>query len=309
MINCRSVRNKGLTIADIVSSRSLDLLSITETHIRSNETDSLLRSITPSGYKLCHRPHAHGRGGVGFFVNHNIHFKIVDSPFYESFENIAITIGSPAFVIACVYRPPGSCSDAFCDEFFSLFEYLSSLSQNFLICGDFNIHVDAISKDSEKFLNCLESCNINQHVHKPTHLHGHTLDLILTPNDSSAVSSVRVSDFISDHALVLGQLDFTNPSLPTSKTVTFRMFHRINMDCLRSDLENCSFVKCPGNTASVLYEQYTKDIKELLDKHAPEVSRTFIKGPAKWLSDSYLLAKAVRRQFECIWRKNKSPQN
>ena len=246
VINCRSVRNKGPTIADIVSSRSLDLLSITETHIRSNDTDSLLRSITPSGDKLCHRPHAHGHGGgVGFFVNHNIHFKIV---------------GSPAFVIACVYRPPGSCSDAFCDEFFSLFEYLSSLSQNFLICGNFNIHVDTISKDSEKFLNCLESCNINQHVHKPTHLHGHTLDLILTPNDSSAVSNVRVSDFISDHALVLGQLDFTNPALPTSKTVTFRMFHRINMDCLRSDLENCSFVKCSGNTASVLYEQYTKDL-------------------------------------------------
>ena len=85
-----------------MSSRSLDLLSITETHIISNETDSLLRSITPSGYKLCHRPRAHGRGGgVGFFVNNNVHFKIVDSPFYESFENIAITIGSPTFVIAC----------------------------------------------------------------------------------------------------------------------------------------------------------------------------------------------------------------
>ena len=100
VINCRSVRNKGPTIADIVSSRSLDLLSITETHIRSNETDSLLRSITPSGYKLCHRPRVHGRGGgVGLFVNHNIHFKIVDSPFYESFENIAITFGSPAFFL------------------------------------------------------------------------------------------------------------------------------------------------------------------------------------------------------------------
>ena len=135
---CRNVKTFPTT-------RSLDLLSITETHIRSNETDSLLHSITPSGYKLCHRPRAHGRvGDVGFFVNHNIHVKIVDSPFYESFENIAITIGSPAFVIACVYRPPGSCSDAFCDEFFSLFEYLSSLSQNVLICGNFNIHVDAI---------------------------------------------------------------------------------------------------------------------------------------------------------------------
>ena len=215
---------------------------------------------------MCHRPRAHGRGGGLGFVIHNIQFKIVDSLFYESFENIAITIGSPVFVIGCAYRPPSSCFDAFYDEFFSIFEYLSSVSQNFLICGDFNIHMDTTSKDSEKFLNCLESCNINQHVHKPTHLHSHTLDLILTPNDSSAVSNVRVSDFISDHALVLGQLDFTNPSLHTSKTVTFRRFHRINMDSFRSDLANCLFVKCPGNTPSVLYEQYTKDLTDLLDK-------------------------------------------
>ena len=109
-------------------------------------------------------------GGVGFFVNHNIQFKIVDSPSYKSFENIAITIGFPAFVIVCVYWPPGSCSDAFCDEFFSIFEYLSSVSQNFLICGDFNIHVDTTSKECEKILSCLESCNINQHVNKPTHI-------------------------------------------------------------------------------------------------------------------------------------------
>ena len=98
-----------------MSSQSLDLLVITKTHIRP--TDSLLHSITPPGYKLCNRLHTHGLGGgVSFLVNHNIHFKIVDSPSYKSFENIAITIGSLAFVIACVYRPPGSCSDAFCDE-------------------------------------------------------------------------------------------------------------------------------------------------------------------------------------------------
>ena len=85
---------------------------------------------------------------------------------------------------------------------------------------------------------------------------------------------------------MLGQHDFTNPSVPRAKNVTFRRFHRINIGCFRSDLANCSFVKCPGNAASILYKQYTKDLKDLLDKHAPEVSRTFIKGPAKWYSDS-----------------------
>ena len=47
---------------------------------------------------------------LAFFINHNIQFKIVHSTY------IAITTGSSAFMIACVYRPPGSCSDAFCDK-------------------------------------------------------------------------------------------------------------------------------------------------------------------------------------------------
>ena len=96
---------------------------------------------------------------------------------------------------------------------------------------------------------------------------------------------------------MLGHFDFTKPSILKSRNVTFRRYYKIKMDSLRSDLANCSFVKGPGNTASVPYEQYINDLNNLLDKHTPKVSRTFIKGPAIWLSDSYLLAKAVRHQF------------
>ena len=44
------------------------------------------------------------------------------------------------------------------------------------------------------------------------------------------------------------------------------------------DLDKCSFVKFDSNTSSVLYEQYTSDLNDLLDKQAPKVSHTFIKG-------------------------------
>ena len=85
-------------------------------------------------------------------------------------------------MLTCVYRPPGSCSDSFLDQFLNLLEYLSSVSPSFLICGDFNIHVD--TNDSIKLQNCLESCNIPQNVQMATHLHGHILDLVLTPDAS-----------------------------------------------------------------------------------------------------------------------------
>ena len=72
------------------------------------------------------------------------------------------------------------------------------------------------------FLNCLESCNIIQHVQKPTHLHGLILILILTPDDFSVVSDVQLIEFISDYALLLGQLNFISPSVPRSKNVITR---------------------------------------------------------------------------------------
>ena len=48
VVNCRSVRNKGPCINDTVILHSVDILAVTETHIRKDETDSLLHSITPS---------------------------------------------------------------------------------------------------------------------------------------------------------------------------------------------------------------------------------------------------------------------
>ena len=158
-------------------------------------------------------------------------------------------------MLTCAYRPPGSCCDGFLDQFLNLFEYLSSVSPSFLICGDFSIHVDTSSNDSVKFQNCLESCNITQNVLTATHLHGHILDLVLTPTDASGISNVRVAEFISDHALVLAQLDSVNPPSQKTNVVTFRRYHKIDMDSLHKDLGNCSFVRCTCNTVSVLCEQ------------------------------------------------------
>ena len=307
-VNCRSVRNKGPCINDTVSAHSVDILAVTETHIRLEDTDSLLHSITPTGFKFCHKPRIHGWGdGVGFFINKAIQFRSVDTPRFSSFENISIAIGSAAqpLVLTCVYRPPGSCSDSFLDQFLNLLEYLSSVSPSFLICGDFNIHVDISSNDSIKFQNCLESCNITQNVQTATHLHGHILDLVLTPTDAS----VRVAEFIYDHALVLAQLDLVNPPSNKEKVVTYRRYHKIELDSLCKDLGNCTFVRHPGDTVSVLCEQYLGDLSRLLDKHAPLVTRTSTKQATGWLSDSYQLAKNIRRQLERIWRKDKSAYN
>ena len=167
--------------------------------------------------------------------------------------------------------------------------------------------MDTSSNDSIKFQNCLESCNITQNVQTATHLHDHILDLVLTLTDASIFSNVRVAEFIFDHALVLAQLDSVNPPSNKEKVVTYRRYHKI--DSLCKDLGNCSFVRRPGDIVSVLCEQYLGDLSILLDKHAPLVTQTSTKQATGWLSDSYRLAKNIRRQLEQILRKDKSAYN
>ena len=43
----------------------------------------------------------------------------------------------------------------------------------------------------KRFADLLESLNIIQHVHAPTHIDGHTIDLILTPSGNHGITSTK----------------------------------------------------------------------------------------------------------------------
>ena len=50
----------------------------------------------------------------------------------------------------------------------------------FIITGDFNIHLyDHLDSFSQQFTDLLSSTNVTQHVSISTHIHNHTLDLVI----------------------------------------------------------------------------------------------------------------------------------
>ena len=186
LVNARSIWNKGPLLADMIASHTFDFHCLTETHIRTTDSDSFLRSLTPNGFSLIHRPHSSGiGGGVGFLIRDSYKCRKVDTPNYSSFENmvISVSVSCQTLLLAFIYRPPGLCSSMFLDEFMSFVCFLSSVDCKYFICGDFNIHVDVPCTDSHKLKALLESCNLRQSVNNTTHLHGHILDLILSPSD------------------------------------------------------------------------------------------------------------------------------
>ena len=81
------------------------------------------------------------------------------------------------------------------------------------------------------------------------------------------------------------------------------------MSDFRSDLINTSFIKSPADAVVDLYEQYVHDLGNVLDIHAPLISRLTKKDSADWMSDAYRCAKSLRYQFERTCRRAKNPLN
>ena len=115
-VNARSIQNKGPLLADTTASHTFDFLCLTETHIRTTDSDSLLRSLTPDWFSLIHRPRSSGiGGGVSFFIRGSYKYHKVDTPNYSSFENIVISVSvlCRTLPLASIYRPPGLYSSIF----------------------------------------------------------------------------------------------------------------------------------------------------------------------------------------------------
>jgi len=129
-----------------------------------------------------------------------------------------------------IHRPPQSKTKSrhsvsfsqFLEDFQTLISSVST-SYEFLITGDFNIHVDDhTNSNAIQFLSLLDHANLTQHVLFPTHRHCHTLDLVIT-SDNSTLSPTVISFPISptDHLPIICSLKITNsPTAPMTKHLT-----------------------------------------------------------------------------------------
>ena len=196
LLNCRSVRNKYLSIKDYVVDKDFDIFAITETRtetwLNTGDYDNLvIGSLIPNGYRFLHSARDGRGGGVGLLFKSSLPVKQTSKVYLDtfiSFEAIEceVKIFSQSVSILIVYRPPPSSgnnlsTELFMNEFSSLLEYYITKTGSLIITGDFNFHVDDTTNTAAaNFLSLLESFDLQQHVRSCTHRAGHTLDLVIT---------------------------------------------------------------------------------------------------------------------------------
>ena len=214
-----------------------------------------------------------------------------ESRIFESLEIMDLTItGSSNLAslrLIVIYRPQMTADKRptitkFFDEFSSVLEEIATYPGHVMVCGDFNIHVDDAASHNSALLNDLiTSFNFNQLVRSPTHEANHTLDLILTRelDDFVMDSSVAVSNPLpSDHALVECKLNISKPP-PSKVVIKTRKFRDLDIEAFSCDITQSALSLTPSSDLIALVDQYESVLRDLLNKHSPEIKQTITARP------------------------------
>ena len=310
VFNSRSLCNKTAGVFEILQDNKIDVCFLSETWLRKGDS-AKISEIKDYGFNLLHQSRPGKGGGVAVAFKRNLDIQRCKRQSYKSFEHIECVLDSSSsglLRLVSVYR---SCTarlsglNYFFDEFDVYLDSLLNLPGKLIIAGDFNIHVENIGDpDSVKFATILRSHGLVQHVQSSTHVHGGTLDLVLTREkevDSLEVCGVRCQPTVttSDHYLVSFTCTFTHQRGPQRIIKTGRKVKEIDIDCfkddlLQSDISNPEkFVDC--ETAATLYQQ---ELRRILDIHAPVLEFNVTPGQSKWMNTACQAARTKRRKAE-----------
>ena len=113
-------------------------------------------------------------------------------------------------------------SNLFFEEFSRFLETFLTTPDQLIIFGDLNFHVDSTRDPvGVKFLDSLDTFNLEQHMKEESHKNGLTLDLVITRSDGNdLIPHVSVTDpAISDHYAVLCKRSISKPCFPERKVI------------------------------------------------------------------------------------------
>ena len=302
VLNVQSACNKVDKISDYIVENNSDVVFLCETWI-SEQNDYTCDQLTPQTHTIHHVPRV-GKlgGGVGIVTRNALRAQSINEPQFQSFEHAVIRLKSQnTYVTAIVvYRPPGYVSEQFFSDFGSLLDGYALSKNKLIICGDFNTHIDNTSdKATIKFSSILSDFGLVQHTKTPTHLSGHTLDLVITRADDELMTDTPNTDeLFSDHFDLKFKYKLHNDNEGPSFT-TFRKLKNINVEHFKNELTGLNNIDYSSHDLDSLLSLYSSVTQEALDKVAPTRKKRVKTHTLKpWIYEDVKCERKLRRKLE-----------
>ena len=168
--------------------------------------------------------------------------------------------------------------------------------------GDFNIHVDENNCDTTTFNDFMEIFNLKNLVSFPTHIHQHTLDLILDDRDNPIVQEVTKGHQLSNHNCICMILAVSRPN-PDKVCKMFPLKQINHQDQESTGTDDIMHELVPDTTQlGELVQNYDKTLGQLLNKHAPVKSKIVKKNHEQpWFNEHIKSEIILRQKKERQW--------
>ena len=178
-LNCRSVRNKIQDLLSLIEEYDLDIVCLQETWLGKGDK-AILAEIKEHGLDIISISRTQQNTGGGVAIIHKPQFKVKHIQHKERFKTFEFVIADHSTSNSCkriisIYRPPYSVKHRhtikdFIIEFERFLDGMLSYTNDLMIVGDFNIHMERNADHySKAFTDLLEERNLTQHIGNPTH--------------------------------------------------------------------------------------------------------------------------------------------
>ena len=315
-LNVNSVVRKGPLLRDLIEETSCDVIVLSETKLRSDDTDQTRFGGLPEHYAGLFKDRSSDNRGGGLAVVHRDTIRIVDrtakyaSP--STYELLVVNIesGSNCVTLVNIYRPPSTSLSMFLEELTNLLQQLAQCGDRWIIGGDLNCPGDTPGTVDQGLLDILELFDLKQWVNGQTHNGGGLLDLIITPADSRMLTGdtlISLTGF-SDHCLLSTRLSMTRKHERITEIKKQRSFKNFNVNKFENLFSKTAIVTNPVDDVNGYVEQFNVALTSVLDVIAPmkTVTRRRRGKDKSWLSEDAKKAKRTRRRHERKWCKTKS---
>ena len=309
--NIGSLNNKLPGIMEHILDRKSDIVFLTETWLPSDK-NSITAEVKTYGYKLLHNRRKDRLkeigGGVGILIKDGLISKKLPVRQFISFEHsmvkLSLSRGGYLFLIS-IYRLQYESITTFMTEFTELLNlHVICNKYNFVIAGDINIHVETEKTYANQFKNILSLYDLKQHVTEATHIKGHTIDVVITPNIDSYVQDLNITQLdLSHHSLIDFNLK-TETKTKSEKTISFRSFKNIDTPQFRSEVQEKLIDLPQTNNIQSRVKSYNATLTELVEKHAPVKTKVIkVVNEAPWFDVEYSNLRKLRRNAEKKYHK------
>ena len=312
--NVTSMINKTSEIMELVTDRDPSIVFLQETWLKTNKSN-VTALVKDYGYVLVHNIRKNRKkiigGGVGIMLKNDVKYKRIKHKEYDSFEHVIVKINvgnSKSLLAVSIYRVLFVSVTTFLEEIVQFFENLVSLKDDIILAGDVNIHMDTNESNTIKFKEILNDFNIEQHVHFPSHIQGHTLDIIATFGEGPHISGVEASPYdVSHHHLIDFKVS-VSPEHKAVKEVWCRNLKNVDMVKFMEEVQERIQITDSGFGENI--GLYNTVLADMVDRLAPLQKKSIkVVSAAPWFDTEYKEIRKQRRRAEKKLKKTKSAED